>query len=53
MAYNSRDDIENSDLEINEIGEVSGKLFGNDDSNEEINDYEMDSTDESDHEARH
>ena len=51
MADNNKDDIENSDLEINEIGEVSGELFGNDDSNEEFNDYEMDSTEESDHEA--
>ena len=51
MADNNRDDIENSDLEINEIGEVSGELFGNDDSNEEFNDYEMDSTDESDNET--
>ena len=50
MADNNRDNIENSDLEINEIGEVSGELFGNDDSNEEFNVYEMDSTDESDHE---
>ena len=30
MADNNRDDIENSDLEINEIGEISGELFGND-----------------------
>ena len=51
MADNNRDHIENSDLEINEIREVSGELFGNDDSNEEFNDYEMDSTEESDHEA--
>ena len=51
MADNNRDDIENSDLEINEIGEVSGELFGKDDSNEEFNDYSMDSTDEIDHEA--
>ena len=51
MADNNGDDVENSDLEINEIGEVSGELFGNDDSNEEFNDYEMDSTDESDHET--
>ena len=49
MADNNGDDVENSDLEINEIGEVSGELFGNDDSNEEFNDYEMDSTNESDH----
>ena len=51
MADNNGDDVENSDLEINEIGEVSGELFGNNDSNEEFNDYEMDSTDESDHET--
>ena len=51
MADNNRNYIENSDLEINEIGEVSGELFGNDDSNEEFNVYEMDSTDKSDHET--